>query len=255
MGGLFFLAWLTGEGIVTYQSVKYQKMPPSPRQLALSSLIFLGLGVLAEWQPARSTAVAFAWGLDLAILLKVLPGGDQPQTTGNGWSSIGMAGNTVIIPTGTSASTVIGSSSTTTSTSSKGSGSSTAGAGSGGSAAANQAVAKQVIGANSGFSGWASGTQWACLVNLWNRESGWNANATNSGTGAYGIAQSLHGTIGGKGGNEYSSTDSQGLTAAQLSGANSGNVADQILWGLNYIASTYGTPCAAWAQEQKYGWY
>lgn len=253
MGSLFVLAWLAGESIVTYRSVKSQHMPPSPRQLALSSLLFLGLGIIAEYQPARSTAAAFAWGVNLAILLKVLPGGDQSASSSGGWSSIGMAGNTVIIPTGTAASTLEGSA--TTSTSTTGAGSSTGGAGAGGSASANQAIAKQVIGANSAFSGWDAGQQWADLVQLWDRESSWSTSATNPSSGAYGIAQSLHGSQGGQGGNEYSSSDSEGLTTAQLQGANSGNAADQILWGLNYIASTYGTPSAAWAHEQAYGWY
>ncbi|MGZ4602791.1 MAG: hypothetical protein ACXV0U_04235 [Kineosporiaceae bacterium] len=26
-------------------------------------------------------------------------------------------------------------------------------------------------------------------------------------------------------------------------------------WGLNYIASIYGTPCSAWAHSQATGWY
>ncbi|MGH3238577.1 MAG: lytic transglycosylase domain-containing protein, partial [Streptosporangiaceae bacterium] len=31
--------------------------------------------------------------------------------------------------------------------------------------------------------------------------------------------------------------------------------ATQIRWGLGYIASTYGTPCGAWAHETADGWY
>lgn len=260
MGSLFVLAWLLGEGIVTWRSAKSQHMPPSPRQLALSSLLFLGLGTVAEYQPARAAAAAFAWGLDLAILLKVLPGGGQSAFGGGGWGSIGMAGNTVIIPDGTAASAVDASASTSTSssgagTSTGGAGTSTGGAGAGGSAAQNQAVAKQVLGANSSFRSWTTGQQWQCLVNLWNRESGWSASATNPSSGAYGIAQSLHGSKGGQGGNEYSSSDSEGLSASQLAGANAGDAADQILWGANYIASVYGSPCAAWQHEQSAGWY
>ena len=31
--------------------------------------------------------------------------------------------------------------------------------------------------------------------------------------------------------------------------------ATQIRWGLGYIATTYGTPCAAWSHETADGWY
>jgi hypothetical protein len=33
------------------------------------------------------------------------------------------------------------------------------------------------------------------------------------------------------------------------------NPATQIAWGLSYINSTYGSPCAAWDHEQATGWY
>ena len=31
--------------------------------------------------------------------------------------------------------------------------------------------------------------------------------------------------------------------------------ATQIRWGLSYISSTYGDPCAAWTHEQADSWY
>lgn len=100
-----------------------------------------------------------------------------------------------------------------------------------------------------------SGTQDRCLNWLWTRESGWRTSATNSQSGAYGIPQSLHGTAGGQGGNEFSPSAPEGLTPAQLQGANNGVASDQILWGLRYIAGTYGTPCAAWDHETTHSWY
>jgi hypothetical protein len=73
------------------------------------------------------------------------------------------------------------------------------------------------------------------LVNLWNQESGWNANAVNPSSGAAGIPQALgHGNVFGLGW---------------------ANAAAQIIWGLDYIMSTYGTPAAAWAHEQANDWY
>ena len=35
----------------------------------------------------------------------------------------------------------------------------------------------------------------------------------------------------------------------------SSNAKEQILWGLGYIASTYGNPAKAWSHEQSVGWY
>jgi hypothetical protein len=125
----------------------------------------------------------------------------------------------------------------------------------GGTAKANKAIAKKIIKDNPSFSGWASGSQWASLVNLWNQESGWNAEATNPSSGAYGIAQSLHGTKGGKGGDMYNTSAAYGLSAQQLKLANNGNASAQIAWGLRYIQAVYGSPAQAWAHEQSQGWY
>lgn len=80
--------------------------------------------------------------------------------------------------------------------------------------------------------------QFGCLDQLWERESGWNVHAENPGSGAYGIPQALPG--------------------ARMAAAGPGwqdDAATQIRWGLDYIDSTYGSPCAAWDHEQGIGWY
>ena len=82
--------------------------------------------------------------------------------------------------------------------------------------------------------GWGS-TQFSCLVELWNRESGWMWDAENVYSGAYGIAQALPPSKMGTGW-EY-------------------NAKVQIDWGLSYILERYGTPCGAWGHEITYGWY
>ena len=79
---------------------------------------------------------------------------------------------------------------------------------------------------------------YSCLINLWNAESGWRWNADNPSSGAYGIPQSLPASKMASAGPNY-------LT----------NAFTQLLWGLGYIKSTYGTPCAAWAHEQTFHWY
>jgi hypothetical protein len=85
--------------------------------------------------------------------------------------------------------------------------------------------------------GFSQKTQWGCLLDLWNRESGWVYDAENA-SGAYGIPQALPG-------DKMASAGSDWQT----------NPATQIKWGLGYISQVYGTPCAAWNNELAYGYY
>lgn len=85
--------------------------------------------------------------------------------------------------------------------------------------------------------GWGD-DQFACLLQLWNKESGWRVNAENRSSGAYGIPQSLPGS-------KMASVGADWRT----------NPATQITWGLNYIAGRYSTPCGAWSASQAKGWY
>lgn len=110
--------------------------------------------------------------------------------------------------------------------------------GSGGTPAANQAIARLLAAPY----GWSTGQQWNDLVQLWNRESGWNNKAENPSSGAYGIAQALgHGPT-----NQYPAGPANPPTSSASA---------QISWGLSYIKSTYGSPSAAWAHETSAGWY
>jgi hypothetical protein len=85
--------------------------------------------------------------------------------------------------------------------------------------------------------GWGDG-DYQCLVLLWNRESGWRADAYNRSSGAYGIPQSLPGS-------KMASAGADWRT----------NAATQIEWGLSYIRGRYGAPCGAWAHSEQYNWY
>lgn len=85
--------------------------------------------------------------------------------------------------------------------------------------------------------GWGD-DQFACLVALWNKESGWRVNAYNASSGAYGIPQALPGNKMGSAGADWET-----------------NPATQISWGLGYIGGRYGTPCGAWNHSQSVGWY
>lgn len=85
--------------------------------------------------------------------------------------------------------------------------------------------------------GFQSSSQFNCLVDLWNRESGWQYDAENA-SGAYGIPQALPG--------------------AKMASAGSNWATDpttQITWGLGYIKNVYGSPCAAWNFELANGYY
>lgn len=84
--------------------------------------------------------------------------------------------------------------------------------------------------------GWGAG-EFSCVSSLWGKESGWNVHAANP-SGAYGIPQALPGSKMSTVGADWRD-----------------NPATQIAWGLSYIDSTYGTPCAAWSAFQDKGWY
>ena len=84
--------------------------------------------------------------------------------------------------------------------------------------------------------GW--GDQFSCLDSLWQGESNWDPRAENPTSGAYGIPQSLPAT-------KMASAGSDWRT----------NPVTQIRWGLDYIESTYGSPCAAESFKQGHGWY
>ena len=89
-----------------------------------------------------------------------------------------------------------------------------------------QAIAKSMMGAY----GWNTTSQFSCLVNLWNGESGWRWNATNPASGAYGIPQAWPA-------NKMATAGADWRT----------NPRTQIRWGMGYIKGRYGTPCAAWS--------
>lgn len=89
--------------------------------------------------------------------------------------------------------------------------------------------------------GWDD-NQFACLVELWNHESGWNYTADNPTSDAYGIPQALPGE-------KMASEGADWATNPQT----------QIRWGLKYIKDRpdYGSPCAAWTlwQQRSPHWY
>ena len=85
--------------------------------------------------------------------------------------------------------------------------------------------------------GFSPQTYFGCLLDLWNRESGWRYDAENA-SGAYGIPQALPGSKMASAGADWET-----------------NPATQIKWGLSYIKGLYGNPCSAWAFEERNGYY
>jgi hypothetical protein len=96
-----------------------------------------------------------------------------------------------------------------------------------------QQIAESLLGSY----GWSS-SQFSCLDDLWNAESGWNVTASNPSSGAYGIPQALPGSKMASAGPDWES-----------------DATTQIKWGLGYIKGLYGSPCAAWGHEESDGWY
>ena len=116
----------------------------------------------------------------------------------------------------------------------QGSGSATSARGpSGASAQQAMAIAKKLAASY----GWASGTQWNDLVQLWTDESSWNYKAENA-SGAYGIPQALPGS-------KMASAGSDWRT----------NPTTQIKWGLGYIKQRWQSPAGALANENAVHWY
>ena len=85
--------------------------------------------------------------------------------------------------------------------------------------------------------GWGE-KQYACLDDLWIKESNWNYRASNKRTGAHGIPQALPATK-----MEVIGTDWRT------------NPVTQISWGLRYIDIRYETPCKAWAKFKRSRYY
>ncbi len=82
-----------------------------------------------------------------------------------------------------------------------------------------------------------SADQFACLDSLYVSESDWDPTADNPSSSAYGIPQALTETH-------------DDLPADYMT-----NPVSQIRWGLDYIRSSYGTPCSAWEFKQANNWY
>jgi len=114
---------------------------------------------------------------------------------------------------------------------------------------------KEILQKTAAEFGW-TGDQWTCLDNVEVREAGYNAQARNPSSGAFGMAQALgHGVPGGAGADGTNEYGGYGLTVAQARLANNGDPGTQALWMCNYIRSAYGNPCNAWKHEQAFGWY
>ena len=92
-------------------------------------------------------------------------------------------------------------------------------------------VAADLIQAN--YSSWNS-SQVSCLTQLWNNESHWNFKAHNYRSGAHGIPQALPAVK---------------MNVIALDWRT--NPVTQIRWGLKYISSRYGTPCAALRKQHR----
>jgi len=78
----------------------------------------------------------------------------------------------------------------------------------------------------------SSRSEMACLIPLWERESGWSATSDNPTSSAYGIPQILG--LEARTGDDYRA---------------------QVRAGLSYIKHRYGTPCKAWSFWQDHRWY
>ena len=94
-----------------------------------------------------------------------------------------------------------------------------------------KSVAADLIAVN--YSKWNS-SQISCLDQLWNNESHWNFKAHNYRSGAHGIPQAM---------------PAEKMAVISLDWRT--NPVTQIRWGLRYINSRYGSPCAALRKQHR----
>lgn len=81
--------------------------------------------------------------------------------------------------------------------------------------------------------------EYSCLLQLWDKESGWRWDAENGSSQAYGIPQSLPGSKMAQAGSDWHD-----------------NWKTQVDWGIWYIKNaSYKTPCNAWQHSVAVGWY
>lgn len=104
---------------------------------------------------------------------------------------------------------------------------------SGTSQKANQALGRLMAGSY----GWATGTEWTALNNIVMAESGWDNQAQNPTSTAYGIFQFLD------------------TTWASVGYTKSSDPVVQIAAGLAYIKQRYSDPVKAWQFHLANGWY
>lgn len=92
-----------------------------------------------------------------------------------------------------------------------------------------KAIAKKLI---------PNSAQYQAFSSIVEHESGWDVDATNPSSGAYGLVQALPAS-------KMASAGSDWKTSAET----------QIEWGLDYMNSRYGSPVEAWNFWQANGWY
>lgn len=97
-----------------------------------------------------------------------------------------------------------------------------------------QAIAQNLMSSK----GWTQAEFEDCLVPLWRKASGWSVNYSNASSGAYGIPAARPKDALASAGDDWET-----------------NAETQVKWGLNYIDTKYGNPCAAWAHMESKNWY
>ena len=80
--------------------------------------------------------------------------------------------------------------------------------------------------------------QWACTDYIISHESGWRVNASNGGSGAYGLPQSLPGSKMASAGADWAT-----------------NPITQLKWYYGYTSARYGSPCGAYEYWLVHHWY
>ena len=89
-----FIAWAIGE-VIIFARWGRAGAPPTPGVLAMSSVLFAGCAAVAVYPPARPVATAFAYAVDLGVLLQVV--GKAPQDV-TGWPPPAIPDTSILPP-------------------------------------------------------------------------------------------------------------------------------------------------------------
>lgn len=87
--GAFAAAWIVGQGIIAFRSVRNQGGPPWPGQMMMASGMYAVLALVATGgQGAQRLATLVAWGVNIAAFIQLFPLATPSQASKGWWAKV-----------------------------------------------------------------------------------------------------------------------------------------------------------------------